>query len=1197
MTDFNFENPTEPPTLSMAPVPVQYPSFGAADASEQFGALAGQAAAPDEFSGFGRLFTASRKATEVDGVAQGKLNALYDAANKRNADIKAATGEDLGNPYLAVPLTGTELDDPYAAPHDKAALAAYAKENPNYTPGQIIDAQGQERIKQLRLSNYQSDLERLQAKYPDQTTTIAANKPLIDDARTLTASTLAEQAAAKQAASGVVAPYIAQFAGSLTGAFRDPQQAAALMVAGPELQAVKSLRWGGEILARMIGDGFLNAGIAASSQPEVQQWRAERGQENGVVPALQDVGMNFLFGAAIGGVAGAAHMALKPADVDLVNRAMAGDMNAAREVAAILPKEHAPDLHAYLEADGHDAAATDDHPDTHVSTAELERSYQQAIRHHEDPSEPLPELLPTIDRRHTDTAARDAIEANPDQSPLDVLRNDPDLARSALVSDDPGLQKAGRLASMGDDAFDMVRNGEVGPDVAAEVAARVNQPDEQAAILRQVAQDRGVTPQRAAQAVSEIMDQRALPESLTRLLGTDGARFQEVPAIDYSNRSVTARMFADEVRGDLGTDVPGTLVSTFLHNGEEVHGIPAYHGTPHEFDRFDIGKIGTGEGAQAYGHGLYFAERRGIGEQYRDALGRNRPYRQVKGGAPLPTWVANNIEASPAFARDAALRAKAEFEGRIAEFQRQLDSGESSQPWNIESNIAGLKDIVSTLDKLARGEAELSAPGHLYTVRIARDPEHFLDWDKPLSEQSEYVKERLAKLTPDLPDRVEQLPNGRWRPMLGDHGFGPPDGFSTERGAQQQMDVFLRNHQNAVGSEIYRRIVGSSSAMSDAGIAGIKYHDAGSRSVGEGTRNYVVFNDRDIHITHKNDVPVAREQPLPDFLKAEAKAQFIEELKTAGIRSKDFDADLTQRATALLDKGERLDHATAFEQAAVERLAEQHPDIWLEARFGDEAQWRSTSESLPDAIYESIFRDQSPNEAAAFGSGAELRGTGETGGLAEPASAKPQSLLAFLRAAGGIKDYRGELRGREYHRTYPGLINNKKGLPLDRAREAAAEAGYLGHDTERAMAETDVNDLLNALEDAHNTFSAHDGEQLVRWQAHQAALAEAELGAGQGRPRPASGAGTDEPTFEPGAENLPQGVIPGTERIGQGELAQRRANEGLKPSVAQKDAEGLALFGDARNQTDLLDLVRQEEAAPAPERLEFLADLIDACKV
>ena len=34
----------------------------------------------------------------------------------------------------------------------------------------------------------------------------------------------------------------------------------------------------------------------------------------------------------------------------------------------------------------------------------------------------------------------------------------------------------------------------------------------------------------------------------------------------------------------------------------------AYHGTPHKVDRFRTDKIGTGEGAQAYGWGLYFAE-------------------------------------------------------------------------------------------------------------------------------------------------------------------------------------------------------------------------------------------------------------------------------------------------------------------------------------------------------------------------------------------------------------------------------------------------------------------------------------------------------------------------------------------------------------------------------------------------------------
>ena len=33
-------------------------------------------------------------------------------------------------------------------------------------------------------------------------------------------------------------------------------------------------------------------------------------------------------------------------------------------------------------------------------------------------------------------------------------------------------------------------------------------------------------------------------------------------------------------------------------------GIKAYHGSPYDFERFDPAKIGTGEGAQAYGHGL-----------------------------------------------------------------------------------------------------------------------------------------------------------------------------------------------------------------------------------------------------------------------------------------------------------------------------------------------------------------------------------------------------------------------------------------------------------------------------------------------------------------------------------------------------------------------------------------------------------------
>lgn len=52
----------------------------------------------------------------------------------------------------------------------------------------------------------------------------------------------------------------------------------------------------------------------------------------------------------------------------------------------------------------------------------------------------------------------------------------------------------------------------------------------------------------------------------------------------------------------------------------------AYHGTPHRFDDFSLEHIGTGEGAQAHGWGLYFAQDRKVSEDYRNRLrtGRSR---------------------------------------------------------------------------------------------------------------------------------------------------------------------------------------------------------------------------------------------------------------------------------------------------------------------------------------------------------------------------------------------------------------------------------------------------------------------------------------------------------------------------------------------------------------------------------------------
>lgn len=48
----------------------------------------------------------------------------------------------------------------------------------------------------------------------------------------------------------------------------------------------------------------------------------------------------------------------------------------------------------------------------------------------------------------------------------------------------------------------------------------------------------------------------------------------------------------------------------------------AWHGSPHDFDEFDLGKIGTGEGAQAHGWGLYFAKDKKVSKLYKDVLSK-----------------------------------------------------------------------------------------------------------------------------------------------------------------------------------------------------------------------------------------------------------------------------------------------------------------------------------------------------------------------------------------------------------------------------------------------------------------------------------------------------------------------------------------------------------------------------------------------
>lgn len=93
---------------------------------------------------------------------------------------------------------------------------------------------------------------------------------------------------------------------------------------------------------------------------------------------------------------------------------------------------------------------------------------------------------------------------------------------------------------------------------------------------------------------------------------------REAPRVELHGRKLhSGKIVGDDVTPEAQALWRKRSPGEFFSNKSELPGIVAYHGSPHDFDRFDFSKIGTGEGAQAYGHGGYFADNEAVASSYK----------------------------------------------------------------------------------------------------------------------------------------------------------------------------------------------------------------------------------------------------------------------------------------------------------------------------------------------------------------------------------------------------------------------------------------------------------------------------------------------------------------------------------------------------------------------------------------------------
>lgn len=250
----------------------------------------------------------------------------------------------------------------------------------------------------------------------------------------------------------------------------------------------------------------------------------------------------------------------------------------------------------------------------------------------------------------------------------------------------------------------------------------------------------------------------------------------------------------------------------------------AYHGSPHDFDEFDIAHINSGEGAQAFAHGLYYAERPEVAAGYRDNLsgtelriGNDRPLNNAPGEA------------------SGFLRAHG---GNITNALDEIENYSIPNTLKIIDQTPMLKqrtsfnrrleDLYNSRDYLQRlkdegAEVKLKTDGKLYTVDIPHS-DYLLDWDKPLKGQPKAVRDAV----------VRGMRRHKWSKDK------ISDVMETATG-QQAMQYLMPSGDKAEVAQTLRKF----------GVPGVKYFDRFSRRDGEGTSNYVIFHHDDVVTKHK----------------------------------------------------------------------------------------------------------------------------------------------------------------------------------------------------------------------------------------------------------------------------------------------------------------------------------------------------------
>ena len=266
----------------------------------------------------------------------------------------------------------------------------------------------------------------------------------------------------------------------------------------------------------------------------------------------------------------------------------------------------------------------------------------------------------------------------------------------------------------------------------------------------------------------------------------------------------------------------------------------AWHGSPHKWDKVDLDKIGTGEGAQVYGHGFYSAESEDVAKTY-------------KAMTPAADMKRSFLDMLPDDADFEDIEDLLDSD-YFNESQTSVIKALQEDDWlgfdYPSQAISAAYTNIDNYDPSPALKAAIDNSGNMYKLEINDEAiETMLDWDKPVKEQSKKIQSVALE------------------------HYGITD-YDIEKAKKMPAhQAYIDEKLNKTGGELYRQIAfgnkptmsesrgqeAASKLLNDAGIRGIKYLDGNSRAANKGTRNYVNFDPNDVNVVSRNGDSISYE--------------------------------------------------------------------------------------------------------------------------------------------------------------------------------------------------------------------------------------------------------------------------------------------------------------------------------------------------